>query len=60
MAKLRQLLALSAGNITPLWIASRIILATVLLRGHYIWQGILLRALAHGGSALRSIAERLS
>ena len=36
MAKLGQLLALSAGNITPVWIASGIILATVLLRGHYI------------------------
>ncbi len=36
MAKLEQLLALSADNITPVWIASGIILATVLLRGHYI------------------------
>ena len=44
MAKLGQLLALPAGNITPVWIASRIILATVLLRGHYIWPGILLGA----------------
>ncbi len=44
------LLALPAGNITPVWIASGIILATVLLRGHYIWPGILLGAFAHGGA----------
>ena len=60
MAKLGQLLALPAGNITPVWIASRIILATVLLRGHYIWPGILLGALRPPWCALRSIAERLS
>ncbi len=60
MAKLGQLLALSAGNITPVWIASGIILATVLLRGHYIWPGILLGALRPQWCALRSIAERLS
>jgi len=34
MAKLGQLLSLPAGNITPVWIASRVILATVLLRGN--------------------------
>ena len=50
MAKLGQLLALPAGNVTPVWIASRIILATVLLRGHYIWPGILLGAFARGGA----------
>ena len=50
MAKLGQLLSLPAGNITPVWIASRVILATVLLRGHYIWPGILLGAFAHGGA----------
>ena len=60
MAKLGQLLALSAGNITPVWIASGIILATVLLRGHYIWPGILLGALRPQWCALRSIAARLS
>ena len=50
MAKLGQLLTLPAGNITLVWIASGIILATVWLRGHYIWPGILLGGLAQGGA----------
>ncbi len=43
-ARVGQLMAISPGNVTPVWIPSGIILAAVLLRGYWIWPGIFLGA----------------
>ncbi|ABK42759.1 multi-sensor hybrid histidine kinase [Magnetococcus marinus MC-1] len=45
-ARLGQLLAISPGNVTPVWLPSGICLAWVLLRGRHLWPGIFLGAFA--------------
>jgi len=45
-ARLGQWFAIAPGNITPLWIPSGIILATVWCRGYRLWPGIFLGAFA--------------
>ncbi len=43
-ARIGQQLAISPGNVTPVWIPSGIILAAVLIRGFHVWPGIFLGA----------------
>lgn len=54
LARLGQQLAISPGNITPVWFPSGFIFAALLLRGFYLWPGIFLGALIGNGWAYTS------
>lgn len=45
-APLGQLLAITPGNVTPVWIPSGIVFAAALMRGRRVWSGIFLGAFA--------------